>query len=1005
MDAVKLNYISQISIEVFSVLLSLTVTFLLYLLFSERRIMLKFEVKTKVLLILISLLAFIVGVLLLIDFDRCVRYGFMAFQPWGLIPKYNTTLVIILFCYLLYMPAYIFHKIFFKRFHISFLEKLVFYPLISTLFWGFTGFFFPPFKNVWFLKFFIPFLFFFSILFFAFTNNTKRDKESNIILNLNLVEISGLMLLIVFRLFIFYSGLEPAIFLKHDAAQQAGYVGQINRYGLAGYIESPLTAHYPVFYFLAWSSITKILPLPYCNILVMQTFFNQIFVTLAFYLLARKIFRNYREGLFSTFAFTILSGFSWLYLFTDPPSTSLSGSTLYEYVRAIHNKFGMYSGATVSTIQAFVLSLVRLWSLGVCFASMAALISSCTSGKWRMYLFIFTAGFLQIVLGHPTEVFLVVFFLFALALLPNTNIEICKKLVKLLSVLTMISLLLILVFQYVILRMCILATIFPLLLLISALVLRRAINIRSIKRYVAKLLNEKILCLIAIIFVYYYGLSWIAFSGSYTNVQICYPIFTLWYSPPIQWGFLGLLFTFMLIKSALTKKWDCSIYFNGLILILLTIFVVFINYINLYWFYTGLVYPIMPHFFLPFFALASGGLIKSNPYTYGKRRISIRLRKFLLAILIVSIFLLGSLCHVISASYWKNISWWYEKPLSTCLNDEETQLLNFLYNLTLRASYEEVCFIPENDPLPLVGGIAYQTIRYGWLYGNYCQPHIIRLSGMSPAPRLVDSALYNTRDFDEVLFLQQFSTMRLLLIDKNTKSPILQLMKERGVCVFESEKYVIYELQTSLPSRSEEAVLVDKVIFDSEYMCINEQVLVNVSGEILPLKEGYVQVRIKNMEDFIIASPNISIKGEVTLFNVRATRLYFPEALNVAQKIIFHGSIFFEVANTFNNKHLYLKSLRYADSYKIYPEPWHMTSRVAQFLIKAYIKANDIRFFTVLMNTLAKIWTIIIAVILIFVLFKPNIFKISEIQENLRFKQRKALIVMKMDNIAGREIM
>ncbi|MCS7119807.1 MAG: hypothetical protein NZ952_01165 [Candidatus Bathyarchaeota archaeon] len=96
-------------------------------------------------------------------------------------------------------------------------------------------------------------------------------------------------------------------------AAHAIFVAEINRYGVMGY-----TSTYPIFYHSSWSAISKLLPFPYCNTLVLISFFNHIFTTLSFYLLAKSLFNHQPRSLFSTFALIIPSGFSWLYLLTEP---------------------------------------------------------------------------------------------------------------------------------------------------------------------------------------------------------------------------------------------------------------------------------------------------------------------------------------------------------------------------------------------------------------------------------------------------------------------------------------------------------------------------------------------------------------------------------------------------------------------------------------------------------------------------------------------------------------
>jgi hypothetical protein len=823
---------------------------------------------------------------------------------------------------------------------------MVFYPALSMLLFGFLGFLLPSIVEVGVIKFVTPFLLSISLLPLL----KKRKVEESTPICLNLIEVFGLTLIILFRIFIYDSALGENAFLKGDATYQAGYIARINRYGLIGYLHAPLTERYPVFYLSAWSSITKLLPFPYCNILVIVSFFNHIFATLSFYLLAKRLFSNVKESLFATFALIILSGFSWLYILTNPPSRPLSSLEIYNYVRMIHDKFGMYSGSTVSTIYADIHSLVRLWSLGVCFVFLLALLSLNTNAtkNTKGYLVMLLACLLQITLGHTPELLLIGFASFSLILL--TKYKALTNLLKMTMLSTLISLPLMYIFSYP--KECILATIFFIILSSSIILFRKLIGLyeRSNKKNLTLLLS-----IITLALIWYYGLSIIAFANSYSSINIRYPIFTLWYSPPIQWGFLGLLFLIALIKSIiLERKMDITLAFALLTCALIGIFIIVINCLNLYY-YVGLPYPFMPIYFFPFFALASGCIVKTT-----KKNESISVRKLLKISIIVIIFVMGSLCHIISSSYWKGNSWWTEKPSSTCPSDEEIQVLNILYATPPKASYEEVCFIPKDQPYPNLEGVAYQSVRYRVNKEEY----IIRLSGFTPSSRLVESGLYDAESYDEVFFLiSNFSPTRFILMSKNTNSSIAQLLRSP---LFEGENYKLYELPIIYPLKPFEGVLVDKIEFNGTIIT-SERAVENTRGEIIPLDKSRILISLKDGRNLTLSTSDLSFKGAITLINVRATRLYFSEALCVARRIVFYGNLSVKVLNSFGNGHLYLTSLTYNASYRIDPEPWHMTSKIATNAIRTYIKINNIPFINALTNIFSILWTL--AIILIIILF------------------------------------
>jgi len=953
METFKITYISLINLPIFCLLLSLSISFcvLVYLLPIITKSTLRIKVSEKCLLwdITLSLLPLLLGIILLANFDKYFQYGFMAFQQWDLLSPLDITLTVIMYCYILFGLPYIVDKLLF-RFRFSNSEKVVFYPVLSMLFLGFVGFLLPSFQNVWFLKFILPFLIGGLLIFIL----NKEYRDSPLILHLNIAEIFGLVLVIIFRLFIYYSAIGEGLFLHQDMAYQATYIARLNRYGLLGYLGAPSTERYPVFYFSAWSSISKILPLPYCNILIITTFFNHVLTTISFYVLAKKLFKTSRESLFSTFAFTFLSGFSWFYLLTNPPTGQLSAIELYNYVRMIHDKFGMYSGSTVSFIYADVHALVRLWSLNVCFASLVALISCNLNGGYlKKYLTVFSAGFLQIALGHTPEVLLLAFSLFALTFLSH-SIEIHGKLVKILLFLTFSALSFMLWLDYP--YECLISVSLPLCLLLLALSLKK-VYLRAISKRPIRPFNRNVLCVACLILIWYYGLALTAFIIAYNSISIKYPIFTLWYSPPIQWGFPGLLFIFTLVKSVLVRKnMEFGLAFNLLMFTLLGILIILINCVNLYY-YIGLPYPFMPIYFLPFLALTSGYLIKHEERKNIKG--NYHLEQALLTIVIIVFFILGSLCHVISASYWRNNSWWRERPGPASLSSEEIQLLNSLYATPRQGFYEEACFIPEEQPYPPIEGTAYQSVRYR----KNSEEYLIRLSGFTPSSRLVESALYDVKSLEEVYFLvNNFSPTKIIVVDKSTKSSIIQLINKEPL--FEGKKYSVYILPIQFPKTFKEGILVERIEFSGNLTLRSGEgeILRNVDGEILPLNKGYVLIKVRDGEEFMIPTPNLKFEGTVTFFDVKATRLYFPEALNVAQKITFHGNISFTILDSFDEKRLYLISLNYIGSYEVYPKPWHMNPKTVKNAIHQYIKINEIPVSSVMANPIGIAWSLGMAV-------------------------------------------
>ena len=889
---------------------------------------------------------------------------------------------------------------------------------------------------------------------------------------------------------------------------------------------------------------------------------------LAFYSLAKILFKNPRESLFSTMLFIVVSGFSWFYLLTNPPPSILSGNEFRGFIWEVINKFGTESGAKISFIYADDHALVRLWSLGLCFASIMALSKHLNVNQRRGYLLIFSVGFIQIALGHYVGLILLALLLFALTFLISKSLT--KEILFSLGIPTLLIIFLAWVFSYF--RALYFVVFLPLLALVLAGLLRSFINGKHVRWDFILRHERRILSILAIIFILYYGLSWIAFAIINRQVQIETPIFTLWYSLPIQFGFLGFLFTLTLAKNTLTK-WkhlDFSLKFVMLMFGLLLISIAFINYSNLHLFYLIVPAYLVPYYFLPFFALASPYILKGM--NFPNKELKRNVKSALFVSLLVLLLLFGSFSHIMSASYWNTSGWWKESSPFTSLSDEEIQFVNFLYSLPPKACYEIVGFLPKDQPFPLVEASQYQKMVR---YRIYDVDNLIFLSGMRFTQKLSMSVLYDAQDPNEIIFLKQVYPIEYLIVDKNATSFLAHFMKENRSPIFDG-KYIVYDLSDLQPitadnSKSEGVILVDEVSFTGNLTFTDEKyqknLLNNVAGALSPLEKGYTSVKIyaadKGLEetenfdvqhndnqtsyreesnpkltdgksddnetcvydddetfwssyawgsgnltaptrseettekakgssslkveistggtyevsvvhhsysepypdwtgkDFIgiylyglndggtitvavygggnsgpnayfwcitdnfsgwkrfvlpINNPNykgsdfditsinevhvrwntagtkyidrmvvdvwqsmealiseVKIEGETTLINMRSTWNYFPETMNVAQKVVIHGEVHFKVLNTFGNKRLYITSFENVGNYEIYPKPWHVAESTAKLYIQEYVKMKDIPFLTVLKSPFGITWTIICVVFFTIFTFRKKV--------------------------------
>jgi len=85
---------------------------------------------------------------------------------------------------------------------------------------------------------------------------------------------------------------------------------------------------------------------------------------------------------------------------------------------------------------------------------------------------------------------------------------------------------------------------------------------------------------LVILFSYLYGLMWIAFWTKYPNVWINWPIFTMWYWPAIEWGFLGLTAVLTLVWLGFEEKWEFGLKFVVFIFVFQLFSLVALNYLN-----------------------------------------------------------------------------------------------------------------------------------------------------------------------------------------------------------------------------------------------------------------------------------------------------------------------------------------------------------------------------------------------------------------------------------------
>jgi hypothetical protein len=687
--------------------------------------------------------------------------GRIAFQNWNEIPPILLFVTIIIYANLLYAPPYILNKTVLTKFKLTFLEKLVFYPVLSSLIFGLLNIF-DAYSKVGIFSYPLIILLLNSAIVIILLRDYKSSRFKRLIyreISINWLEVFGVIFAVIFNIFIFYSAVgESNAFLRGDMWGDAHRVAFLTKYGLNGYLASP--EGYPPFYSLSWSAVTKSLPIPYINGLLIVAFFNHLFSILALYAFAKVLLRNFRDALLTVILWTSLSGFSWTYLITHPPLNMLSGNELLNYISQISRLFGIYSGSIVSHIYADGHTLTRLWSLGLLFASMTALIKGYYNYNMDLKgeALIFSSCFIQILLGHIAEIPILSLALLALLLLSKSSSKLVKSIFLATAVSSSIGALILVTLNGLNL-IYVFISFMPILVIILTKFLLACYN--ALSKYIlysGRLagISQKMKSTFTVLSLYIYGLMWIAILSKFP-VWINWPIATLWYFPAIEWGFLGSLFTIALVKMGLSReKWSFGLKFTISLLVLQLILLITLNYLNYNFFYIMTPYPLEPILFLPILASIASQALSNIRFKNGFLH---KIKLALVTLLIIVIFSLGTLDHILSASYWKtNNGWWLNKPLNPSF--EDFQLINFLYGQPPKSSYE------------FIGTF------YDWLNPS---SYVIYPSGMAVLSQPLIDILSQTNDSREIFLLTSALPINYILVSKEQLLPPSGSLKFDGV--------------------------------------------------------------------------------------------------------------------------------------------------------------------------------------------------------------------------------
>lgn len=967
----KLSEIAQLNLDVFGIIVSLCGGLALTVLmaeFDEKKIILKKSLFRKIVAILVMLILPYFTI-------RKDVYDYSLFKEWPSLSWYDLLLVTLFILLIHYGIAEMFVKSLLGGGRFSLVEKLVFYPLISAFILAIIGVALSSFK----LRDFyhdallvILALLLISIILYFF-NYCLPD--SIVVSVSSILQASCLVLIIAFRFYVLWYVLGAEnTFLKWDSFYVVWYIAKINRFGLLGYLSAPYTERYPIFYFLVWSSLSKIMPFPLINLLVIVAFFIQAFSVLSYYLLLFSLTKDRRKSLLSVIIYNLLSGFSWLYLFSNPPAITAK-KDIISYVRQIHDKFGMYSGSTVSLQYIDIHTLTRLFSLSIFFSVVSALIILIEKiGKSeerciKDYLIIFCIGFLMIALGHPTELILLSITIFALFLLTKKEVGVERVLLRCLTVLAISSSVIGVVLGY---SLEIMASYFvPLFAGILGVAAKR-LSIKLLSKVIFRKINEILIKAGIIFFIAYYFVSIFTFFSNYDKINVGYPIYTHWFIPPIEWGFLGLIFVIYLVKILNDRiRLDFHEKFALLNVLLLFMFTKILDFVNLNYIFLGLPYPTMPIYFFPFFGIVTSELV---PHRKG-------LGMKVFAALFCVILAFGAFDHAISSSYWNLVSYYGEIFGSPAPSRELISIADSIYQDHPKNSFEIAAIVTEYDPFPLnLSDYQFQVIVRYDKRGSELKS-ILRAAGVNPPEKCLEWAFYSLSEREELLLLRSLLPIRYVVVDKGTPSLARNVISNFSI-VIETQKYIVYDLGEQITSRYMDFLITSHIRFNGDIRissAADGRTLLNVSnvdGTII----GYFSNRstlvlsLKGLEVTMVLPVKVYINGKIEFDNVASTWRYFPEALCVARKVIVDGYIAFDAISAFQNK-IYLTNLNLQGQVNIRPPPWHVSGGEAtRTLIKEYYYRFNIPITIISEN---RIVLSIMVIIIFLLLLKSKLLRIS----------------------------
>jgi len=966
-----LDQLSTVNLLLFSFCLSLIVASVLLLLdIDEMRLKLQLSAQTR--RIVFSLVT--VPLAILLFYFYFANAGSKdAFSDWSILSFFDVSFFTVAFFVLIYAPSYVLHRLLLPKWSLNLLEQVVFYPVMSAPLLVLLkvatdlGHFVVPYGLV------VLGLFLGAFLTYFYFHFKKQNLVPSVSLDIDLKKVLVIAGVLLFNLAIFYLAIgSGSAFLRGDMWPEAGNIAFLNKHPLVDYFSLP-GANYPPFSFVFNSEISSLVPFPFINGLIISAFFNHFISVLAFFLLSKILFKDSKKSVVAVALWSILSGLSWTYLIFNP----LGDGQPLDILTSIAQRFGMYSGSTISPIYADGEALTRLWSLGLLFVSVAALLKSYVEKKnLTNTLMIFSLSTIQILFGHITEVPIVALVLFIIIIIENNlSSKFSRNILITASFSSVVGAILIAFYThfnilYILISFTpffgvLFGTFF--LLIIKILKCSKVSFTVKIRNIVGKIRGSyRFRASVCVMLLYIFGLSWIGFFIN-PSIGIFWPITTLWYSYTIQWGVLGGLAVFAIVWLGLRKdKLHFGLKFALSLFLLQVLLLVSLNYINQNIIYIQIPYPFHPILFLPVLALIASQIFPNVKFQRSRNKI----RTFVIFTGIILVFVLGSLDYVLSSTFWdSNDGWWTNNnPLNP--SSAEYQLINYLYQNPSSNHYIGT-FSDWNDPHSYV---------------------VIPSANYLLSLPLID-ILTTANDSREINLLDKVVGMSYVLVYANASLSLptdshLSYAISEAKPIFITGEYKLYSLdqlnldETTMLPVSGDFLTAETIIFNGNISFTDNNnystSLQNANGTIYPIDNGEVIFNIQTqnsnqIETSTVLTPEINIVGNVTLIKMKATWKYFYDSDCIADKIEISGKTSFQIFNSFTNR-IYMDPFSYNGQYQAFPSVGYLRPDNAKELMNHYSVTHNIDLSETILSVLGIVWTITIGVFGFIILVKPKAF-------------------------------